>query len=187
MIKSAALNVPVVRSRSVAKTPYDALVDFTTAILKSLFRTRNLRFMNRIVLPAAKVVFTITGILGFLAVCGGVGTWDYYAEIGQIVPAAEEKAATITMVVGIISLILSILLVNGSIKLIEFNKDVIRIRHRKYLEYKAKRVERMRWTIGDYLYKHRIYVDKDSDMYNYTYGEPARIRRIRLRRERARV
>jgi hypothetical protein len=160
---------------------HEAMVDGLIAILKVLFSTKNLKRMNKYVLPTVRGLCVVTGIAGFLAVFGGIGTWDYYAEIGQIVPAAEEKAATITIIAGIFGFAASCSIGYLAGRLILWNKDVMRIRHKKYLAYKRKRIERMRWTIGDFLYKNHIAVDRDSIMYDYTYGEPAMIRRVKKR------
>lgn len=160
---------------------HEAMVDGVIAILRILFSTKNLKRMNKYVLPTVRGLCVATGITSFLAVFGGIGTWDYYAEIGQIVPAAEEKAATITIIAGILGFAVSCGIGYLAGRLIIWNKDVMRIRHKKYLAYKRKRIERMRWTIGDFLYKNHIVVDKDSVMYDYTYGEPAMIRRVKKR------
>ena len=159
---------------------YDVLTDGLVKILKVCFRTRNLKIINDKIIPVINGILAFTGASGFYLVYGAIGTTDFYIlELPEMVPddvdANSNKWILIGMTICILCAVICLLLQ----KLIDFNEDIIRIRHERYLAYKAKKLENFRWSIGDYLYENKVPVDKTSFFWNYTYGNPAKLRRLR--------
>lgn len=159
---------------------YDVLTDGLIKILKVCFRTKNLKIINDKIIPAITGILAFIGVLGFFVAYGAIGTTDFYIlELHEMVPADVEansdKWTFIGMTVCVLCAVICLLLQ----KLIDFNEDIIRIRHERYLAYKAKKLEDFRWSIGDYLYENKVPVDKTSFFWNYTYGNPAKLRRLR--------
>lgn len=168
---------------STTNTLYNNAVDALEGIIKKLMSTRNLEIVNDKIIPIVRVLCVITGIAGFVMVLGGVGTWDYYGELGTIPPVEEEHAAIVSCVLGIVVFALSAGTGFLSEVILRNNEDLLRERFIRREKAKARRQENIKWNIGSYLYEHNILVDRDSDMWDYTYGEPAIARRARNARK----
>lgn len=159
---------------------YDALTDGLIKILKVCFRTKNLKIINSKVIPAISGILAFIGFLGFFLVYGAIGTTDFYIlELHEMVPEDVDANSNKWILIGMTICILCAVICFLLQKLIDFNEDIIRIRHERYLAYKAKKLEDFRWSIGDYLYENKVPVDKTSFFWNYTYGNPAKLRRLR--------
>lgn len=89
-----------------------------------------LRKMNDKVLPALLTACGITGILAFIGVAGGLGTWDFYGEIGEIPPYSEEVGACITIGVSMLAFALSAILGAFFYRVMEWNEEMILWRKR---------------------------------------------------------
>ena len=159
---------------------YDALTDGLIKILKVCFRTKNLKIINSTIIPVLNGILAFTGAIGFFIVYGAIGTTDFYLlELHEMVPEDVDTNSNKWIIIGMTICILCAVICLLLQKLIDFNEDIIRIRHERYLAYKAKKLEDFRWSIGDYLYENKVPVDKTSFFWNYTYGNPAKLRRLR--------
>lgn len=159
---------------------YDALTDGLIKILKVCFRTKNLKIINSKIIPVLNGILAFTGAIGFFIVYGAIGTTDFYLlELHEMVPEDVDTNSNKWIIIGMTICILCAVICLLLQKLIDFNEDIIRIRHERYLAYKAKKLEDFRWSIGDYLYENKVPVDKTSFFWNYTYGNPAKLRRLR--------
>ena len=159
---------------------YDVLTDGLIKILKVCFRTKNLKTINSKVIPVINGILAFTGAIGFFIVYGAIGTTDFYLlELHEMVPEDVDANSNKWIIIGMTICILCAVICFLLQKLIDFNEDIIRIRHKRYLAYKAKKLEEFRWSIGDYLYENKVPVDKTSFFWNYTYGNPAKLRRLR--------
>lgn len=89
-----------------------------------------LRKMNDKVLPTLLTACGIIGILAFIGVAGGLGTWDLYGEMGEIPPHSEEVGAYITIGVSMLTFALSGILGAFLYRVMEWNEEMILWRKR---------------------------------------------------------
>ena len=110
------------------------MMNHISAMLESLedrfTQISTLRMMNKKVLPALFTVCAFVGILAFFGIVSGLGTWDFYGEVGQLPPHSEEVGAYIT--IGVSFLLFALSIGSGVIisRIMEWNEEMIRWRKR---------------------------------------------------------
>lgn len=99
-----------------------------------------LRKIDTKVLPVLNSICVIAAILAFMGVVGGVGTWDFYGEIGQLPPREEEIGAYIT--IGVSMGIFALCFVVGKLllRISEWTREMIIWRQKKDKRDFEKRV-----------------------------------------------
>ncbi len=99
-----------------------------------------LRKIDTKVVPVLNSICVIAAILAFMGVVGGVGTWDFYGELGQLPPREEEIGAYIT--IGVSMGIFALCFVVGKLllRISEWTREMIIWRQRKDKRDFEKRV-----------------------------------------------
>lgn len=99
-----------------------------------------LRKIDTKVLPAMNTVCVIVAILAFMGVVGGVGTWDFYGELGQLPPREEEIGAYITIGVSMGMFALCFVVGKLLLRISEWTREMIIWRQKKDKRDFEKRV-----------------------------------------------
>ena len=99
-----------------------------------------LRKIDTKVLPALNTVCVIVAILAFMGVVGGVGTWDFYGELGQLPPREEEIGAYITIGVSMGMFALCFVVGKLLLRISEWTREMIIWRQKKDKRDFEKRV-----------------------------------------------
>lgn len=99
-----------------------------------------LRRIDTKVLPVLNTICVIAAILAFMGVVGGVGTWDFYGELGQLPPREEEIGAYITIGVSMGIFLLCFVVGNLLLRISEWTHEMIIWRQKKDKRDFEKRV-----------------------------------------------
>jgi hypothetical protein len=99
-----------------------------------------LRKMDAKVLPVLNSICVIVAIFAFIGIIGGVGTWDFYGELGQLPPREEEIGAYITIGVSMGLLALCFVVGNLLLRISEWTREMIVWRQKKDKRDFEKRV-----------------------------------------------
>ena len=99
-----------------------------------------LRKMDTKVLPVLNSVCVIVAIFAFMGIVGGVGTWDFYGELGQLPPREEEIGAYITIGVSMGIFALCFVVGNLLLRISEWTREMIVWRQKKDKRDFEKRV-----------------------------------------------
>ena len=99
-----------------------------------------LRRIDTKVLPVLNTICVIAAILAFMGVVGGVGTWDFYGELGQLPPREDEIGAYITIGVSMGIFLLCFVVGNLLLRISEWTHEMIIWRQKKDKRDFEKRV-----------------------------------------------
>ena len=84
-----------------------------------------LRRMNKYVIPVLLTLCGVIAFASFVGIIGGLGTWDFYDEIGQLPTREEELHAYRIIGVSMLSLVVSICASSFLYRLREWNDSMI--------------------------------------------------------------
>lgn len=102
-----------------------------------------LRRMNKYVIPVLLVLCGVAVFASLVGIIGGIGTWDFYEEIGQLPTHEEEVHIYYTVGVSMLSLVASLGASSFLYRLREWNDSMIIWRREQRRRNINRRIQEM--------------------------------------------